>query len=127
MRKLLSLILTLAMAFSVCVLPAQAAVSPEEPVVRPHAVVTRWEISADLCQEMYDEMGDYNGWSGDLASVLAEIAGGGSFVGGAVALASLFQQINFNTAKRALKNGAESGRGCTMIIYDNAAPTILAN
>ena len=136
MKRFLSLVLTLAMAFSICVFPAQAADVTEhiEEAVEPRAVVETWDIPADVCQEMYNEMGEYNGWSDSLAKALATIAAAasgtgpmGGSVGGIVWLAAMFRELNFNATKRALKNGAESGKGCTMFIYDNAAPTILVN
>lgn len=129
MKRFLSLVLTLAMAFSVCALPAQAADVPEEPTVSPRAVVERWHISAWDCEMYYALMGSYDSWGSgadDVAQMLAD-ATGSTPVGIAVDLAILFRQLNFNTAKRAFKKGYESGKGCTMIIYDNAVPTIIAN
>ena len=35
--------------------------------------------------------------------------------------------MNYRAAKQALQNGAKSGKGCTMLIYDNAVPTIIQN
>ena len=35
--------------------------------------------------------------------------------------------MNYRAAKQTLQNGAKSGNGCSMLIYDNAVLTIIQN
>lgn len=96
--------------------------------IETRQVIDRIQISASECKEMYLEMEDYNGWTSGLASILVGFLGPlGGVVGGITTIASLLQSMNYTMVKNELKEGWQSGKGCTMIIYDNAQSTIWAN
>ena len=96
--------------------------------IETRQVIDRIQISASECKEMYLEMEDYNGWTSGLASILVGFLGPlGGVVGGITTIASLLQSMNYTMVKNELKEGWQSGKGCTMLIYDNAQPTIWAN
>lgn len=93
-----------------------------------YAVIDRVNITASECKAIYNKMSGYNSWSSDIANAVVGCMGGlGTVTGGITTVAALIQRYNYNQAKKAFKQGWQSGKGCTMIIYDNAAPTILAN
>lgn len=96
--------------------------------VEPAMLLETIHIPAAECREIYNNMQGYNGWIGSIASIVAGlIPGAGTLVGGITGIATLIQQMNYNMVKKTFKEGADSGRGCTMYIWDNAAPTIMAN
>ena len=90
-------------------------------------VIARIQLSASKCREMYLEMEGYSAWNSDLADAVAEIVGEIGLIGNITKIAYYIQKINFTLAKNNLKKGWQSGKGCTMLVYDNATPTILVN
>lgn len=106
---------------------AETAKPPEVDTEAPQVIATK-TLSASQCKQMYQAMGDYSSWTAGLASTFVRIIGGslGGAAGLMTDLGSLIQCMNFYQAKAELKAGWKSGKGCKMIIYDNAAPCILA-
>ena len=92
--------------------------------ISPCAVVDRYIIPADGCQAILNEMELSNGWTDAAAGVLGML---NQYVGGAVIVQALLTQVSYSAMKTALKKGIASGKGCTMTVYDNAAPTFTAN
>ena len=72
-------------------------------------------------------MSGYSGWVPGLAGTLVGLLGiGGTITGGITGAAALIQEMNYKSAKKAFYNGWKSGKGCKMVIYDNAVPWVYA-
>lgn len=100
---------------------------PVEEEISTRKVIDSYTISAAKCKKIYQEMGEYNGWTATLASSVVSLMGiGGTIVGGAISLAGAIQKWNFDQTKKEFKKGADSGKGCKIIVYDNAAPLVMA-
>lgn len=96
-----------------------------EEVVEPQVVAT-WNMNASNCRTAYYAMLNYNSWGDTIALTIGGLFNSAA-TAGVYALASLVRQSNFNSTKNAFYNGWKSGRGCRMLIYDNATPVVLAN
>lgn len=132
-KKLVALLLVVATVISVMSMPAQAI--EEQPMVRaaiatkgseevmPLAVIDRVYLTAAQCKILYDELGEYDSWPATIVEIIADSIDTG--VGVATSLGAMFMQLNFNTTRNTLYRGYTSGKGCQMIIYDNAAPVFL--
>lgn len=126
MRKFVSALLILTTLFCYCAVPATTAAAAGDDSVAVCQLVARWNITPEQCREMAAAMNDGSHWTDDIAIAVAEIIGGGA-LGGVTWLATQIKNMNYRAAKQALQNGAKSGKGCTMLIYDNAVPTIIQN
>ena len=134
MRKALVLLLTLVMVVSTAVTPAYAAnieskiqtkiTVKEAKEVTPFAVIDRVYLTASQCEAIYNELEPYDSWPANIVSIVASVVGNAG-VGVATTIGGIFMEMNYNLTVNTLKAGSESGKGCQMIIYDNAAPVFL--
>jgi hypothetical protein len=125
MKKLKQLISVLLVVLTVFSLSAPAFAADSDDEIQPRVVVARINIPAANCREAYNDMCKSSSWSSPvLASVSAALS---PAVGVAYAAGEWLLQFNYNSTKKAFKKGADSGKGCTMLVYDTALPCVIAN
>lgn len=121
-RQIISVLLVVLTVFSFSV-PALAINYDDQ--VQPCVVVARINIPAENCKEAYNEMKSSSAWSNAIVAGVSSALS--PAVGVAYAAGEWLLQFNYNSTKKAFKKGAESGKGCTMLVYDTALPCVIAN
>ena len=118
------MVLVLAIAFSLFVMPAHAAV--REPDETNNLIYTYYVSRAD-CQTIYNNMPAAVSWSDLVKQALRDLVTGNLIGVGASAIEAIVI-ANYNSARNAFyKGGYVSGySGCKVLVYDNASPTVLA-
>ena len=121
---------------SVCFAAEKIQIVSDKPIIAQNIspgnatvqqVLTTKTYSASKCKKIYNEMSGYSGWEPGLAGTLVGLLGiGGTITGGITGAAALIQEMNYKSAKKAFYNGWKSGKGCKMVIYDNAVPWVYA-
>ena len=128
MKKLLSLTLALAMAFSICIFPAQAANVEkvyDNTEVETRAVYMSQKIDASTCQKIYDSMEYYTSWENDITELVVDILSKNS-VGTLFVSAGILKKWNYNATKTIFGKGAK-GNGCVIQYYDNGEISVVLN
>lgn len=116
-----SVLLIICMLSSVLAIPAYA--------VESRQVVGRIQISATDCKAAYNAMKNDTSWTDNLAIKVGGIISDhlGEPIKSTYNFAVIVQKMKYRMTMNAFKTGADNGKGCTMILYDNEAPCIIAN
>ena len=123
-KQLVSVLLVVLTLFSVSAIsPAMAAEANDDIAV--YVVVARWNIPAATCKQAYNEMNGSKAWSSKTAQAVANALS--PVVGAAYGTGEWLLQLNYDMTKEAFRQGAQNGKGCTMLIYDTALPCVIVN
>lgn len=129
LKKLLVLVLTAVMTANLSIGVGYAAETSKPPEVDKEEpqVIAMKTLTAAQCKKCYETMDANNAWTLTISSSVASVIGSINGVASTIAQVSLvLQSMNYNMTKKEFKAGWKSGKGCKMIIYDNAVPCVLA-
>ncbi|MCD8301335.1 MAG: hypothetical protein LUC41_09275 [Clostridiales bacterium] len=128
-KRLLAICLTVIMSF--CFVSsvgyASEADDHDDEVATVQVIETIY-LDAATCQLVYDKMCAGESWTStvlsSVASIILDYALKGT--GTLLAISNMIASLNYSATKTQLQKGISSGKGCEMIVYDNATPCILA-
>ena len=98
--------------------------------VESRQVVERVSFSASACRKAYNAMKEDTSWNDNLALDIGGFLSDktdSDAVDFVYHVALFIQRTKYKRTMNAFKAGADSGKGCTMLIYDNEVPCVIVN